>query len=219
MLRLSGSGTFQILIGTASYVGLVRILSVFGSAALAGYTIGIRVIIFALLPAFGISNAAATMVGQNLGAGRPDRAERAVWTAALLQHGLPRRASASSSSWRARPIAALFTTDPAVQPFAVGCLRIVSLGFVFYAVRHGADAVVQRRRRHVDADAHQPVRVLAVGDPAGVVAGARRRLRPARRVHRADGRLLDARGGERGAVQAGGVEDEEGLEAIACRAV
>jgi putative MATE family efflux protein len=82
VLRLSGSGTIQILIGTASYVGLVRILSVFGSAALAGYTIGIRIIIFALLPAFGISNAAATMVGQNLGAGRPDRAEEAVWTAA-----------------------------------------------------------------------------------------------------------------------------------------
>ena len=83
MLRLSGSGTLQILIGTASYVALVRILSVFGSAALAGYTIGIRLIIFALLPSFGISNAAATMVGQNLGAGHPERAEQAVWTAAF----------------------------------------------------------------------------------------------------------------------------------------
>src|SRR5215471_15480928 len=81
VLRLSGTGTFQILIGTASYVGLIRILSLFGSAALAGYTIGIRVILFALLPAFGISNAAATMVGQNLGAGHPDRAEQAVWRA------------------------------------------------------------------------------------------------------------------------------------------
>src|SRR6188508_2339429 len=83
VVRLSGVGTFQILLSTASYIGLVRILSDFGSAALAGYTIGIRLIIFAILPAYGISNAAATMVGQNLGADRPDRAEQAVWTAAI----------------------------------------------------------------------------------------------------------------------------------------
>jgi putative MATE family efflux protein len=132
VLRLSGSGTVQILIGTASYVGLVRILSVFGSSALAGYTIGIRIIVFALLPAFGISNAAATMVGQNLGAGRPDRAQRAVWTAAIYNMvflgtlGLVFLLGADL-------ITAAFTTDPAVQPFATSCLRIVSLGFVFYA--------------------------------------------------------------------------------------
>jgi MATE family, multidrug efflux pump len=132
VLRLSGSGTIQILIATASYVGLVRILSMFGSAALAGYTIGIRVILFALLPAFGISNAAATMVGQNLGAGRPDRAEHAVWTAAIYNMvflgivGLVFLAAAPQ-------IARLFTSDPLVQPFAIGCLRTVSLGFVFYA--------------------------------------------------------------------------------------
>jgi putative MATE family efflux protein len=132
VLRLSGLGTFQILIGTASYIGLVRILSQFGSAALAGYTIGIRLIVFALLPAFGLSNAAATMVGQNLGAGRPDRAERAVWTAAVYNMvflgavGLVFLAGAPF-------ITALFTTDPLVQPYAVGCLRTVSLGFVFYA--------------------------------------------------------------------------------------
>jgi putative MATE family efflux protein len=132
VLRLSGSGTIQILIGTASYVALVRILSIFGSAALAGYTIGIRVIIFGLLPAFGLSNAAATMVGQNLGAGQPDRAERAVWTAArynmifLGTLGLVYLAAAPL-------IAAAFTSDPAVRPFAIGCLRTVSLGFVFYA--------------------------------------------------------------------------------------
>jgi MATE family, multidrug efflux pump len=131
VLKLSGSGTLQILIGTASYVGLVRILSVFGSAALAGYTIGIRMIIFALLPAFGISNAAATMVGQNLGAGKPDRAERAVWTAALYSMvflgavGIVFVAGAG-------PLVSLFTSDPEVRVFAVGCLRIVSLGFVFY---------------------------------------------------------------------------------------
>jgi putative MATE family efflux protein len=132
VLRLSGSGTIQILIGTASYVGLVRILSVFGSAALAGYTIGIRIIIFALLPAFGISNAAATMVGQNLGARKPERAEEAVWTAArynmLFLGGV-----GLVFLLAAGPITSLFTNDPLVQPFAIACLRTVSLGFVFYA--------------------------------------------------------------------------------------
>jgi putative MATE family efflux protein len=132
VLRLSGSGTLQILIATASYVALVRILSAFGSAALAGYTIGIRVIVFALLPSFGISNAAATMVGQNLGAGRPDRAESAVWTAAfynMLFLGVVGLVFLTG----ARPIVSLFTTDPAVAIHAVSCLRIVSIGFVFYA--------------------------------------------------------------------------------------
>jgi Na+-driven multidrug efflux pump len=132
VLRLSGSGTIQILIGTASYIGLVRILSVFGSPALAGYTIGMRVIIFAILPAYGVSNAAATMVGQNLGAGRPDRAERAVWTAAFYNMiflgivGLVFLVAAPL-------IASLFTNDPGVKPYAIGCLRTVSLGFLFYA--------------------------------------------------------------------------------------
>lgn len=132
VLRLSGSGTIQILIGTASYVGLVRIISIFGSAALAGYTIGIRIIIFALLPAYGISNAAATMVGQNLGAGKPERAESAVWTATRYNMlflgviGLVFLVGADA-------ITAFFSTDPAVQPYASSCLRIVSLGFVFYA--------------------------------------------------------------------------------------
>jgi putative MATE family efflux protein len=132
VLRLSASGTFQILIGTASYVGLVRILSVFGSAALAGYTIGIRIILFALLPAFGLSNAAATMVGQNLGASRPDRAERAVWTAARYNMAFL-GSLGLFFLLAAGPIASFFTADPIVKEFAVDCLRIVSLGFVFFA--------------------------------------------------------------------------------------
>jgi putative MATE family efflux protein len=132
VVRLSGSGTFQILIGTASYIGLVRILSMFGSTALAGYTIGIRVILFALLPAFGISNAAATMVGQNLGAKQPERAERAVWTAAgynMVFLGIVGVLFLAA----APQIARFFTADAAVQPYAIACLRIVSLGFLFYA--------------------------------------------------------------------------------------
>jgi putative MATE family efflux protein len=131
VLRLSGSGTLQILIGTASYVGIVRIISLFGSSALAGYTIGIRVIVFALLPAFGISNAAATMVGQNLGAGRADRAERAVWTATI--YNMVFLGSVGLFFWLlANPIARLFTNDPEVLTYAVNCLSIVSFGFIFY---------------------------------------------------------------------------------------
>ena len=132
VLRLSGSGTLQILIATASYVALVRILSQFGSAALAGYTIGIRLIIFALLPSFGISNAAATMVGQNLGAGKPDRAERAVWKAAFYNLIFLGAVGVIFLAG-ARIIVSFFTDDVTVASYAVSCLRIVSLGFVFYA--------------------------------------------------------------------------------------
>ena len=132
VLRLSGTGTFQVLIGTASYVALVRLVSVFGSAPLAGYTIGMRIILFALLPAFGVSNAAATMVGQNLGARRIDRAEAAVWTAAVYNMLFLGSVSVLFLLG-ARPIVALFTDDPAVLPYAVDCLRIISLGFLFYA--------------------------------------------------------------------------------------
>jgi Na+-driven multidrug efflux pump len=132
LLRLSSTGMVQALVGTASWIGLIRILSSFGSDALAGYTIGIRVIIFALLPSWGLSNAAATMVGQALGAKKPDRAERAVWIAGFYNMCFLGSVGLAFVLF-ANPIVGLFTRDPAVVPFAVDCLRIVALGFLFYA--------------------------------------------------------------------------------------
>ncbi len=132
LLRISGSGIFQVMIGTASWIGLVRILSGFGSAALAGYTIGIRIIVFAILPSWGMSNAAATLVGQNLGARKPDRAERSVWIAALYNMIFLGCVGATFVAL-AGPVIHLFTDDPAVVPYGTACLRFVSYGFLFYA--------------------------------------------------------------------------------------
>ena len=132
LLRLSGTGTFQVLVGTASWIGLVRIISTFGAHAVAGYTIGVRVIIFALLPSWGLANAAATMVGQGLGAGKPERAERAVWIAGLYNMYFLGSVGLVFVIL-AGPIVSVFTQDAAVAPVAASCLRIVSCGYLFYA--------------------------------------------------------------------------------------
>lgn len=132
LVRLSATGTFQVFIGMASWIGLVRIISSFGSNAVAGYTFGIRVILFALLPSWGMANAAATMVGQALGAGNPDRAERAVWKAGFYNMvflgivGLIFILFAPQIIW-------FYTDDPDVAQYGVDCLRIVAYGFLFYA--------------------------------------------------------------------------------------
>src|SRR6266567_3082046 len=132
LVKLSGTGTFQVFIGMASWIGLMRTISTFGTAALAGYVVGIRVILFALLPSWGMSNAAATMVGQALGAKKPERAERAVWRAGFYNMiflgcvGLVFVIFARQIIW-------LFTSDTSVMPYGVDCLRIVACGFLFYA--------------------------------------------------------------------------------------
>jgi Na+-driven multidrug efflux pump len=133
LLRLSGSGTFQVLVGTASYIGLVRIMSSFGSAALAGYTIAIRILVFALLPSWGLSNAAATMVGQSLGAGKPERAERAAWLAGRYNMVVLGTVGAVFIVL-AGPIIGLFTHDSVALPTGATGLRTMSYGFVFYAL-------------------------------------------------------------------------------------
>ena len=132
IVQLSGSATLQNLIGMASWIGLVRILAGYGSDALAGYTIAVRLIIFALLPSWGLSNAAATMVGQSLGAKKPDRAEASVWRAG--RYNAVFLTAVGIFFFAAAPlILRAFTSDPTVTGYAVDCLRIVALGYPLYA--------------------------------------------------------------------------------------
>jgi putative MATE family efflux protein len=132
MCRLSGTGLLQVLLQTTSWIGLVRVISLFGSSALAGYTIGIRTILFALLPSWGLGSAAATMVGQALGAGKPERAEKAVWTAGFYNMIFLGIVGAVFVVF-APSIVAIYTSDPEIARHGVNCLRIVASGYVFYA--------------------------------------------------------------------------------------
>jgi len=133
LLRLSAGATGQYLIATTSWIFLVRIISIFGSQAVAGYTIAIRIMFFTLLPSWSVSNATATLVGQNLGAGRPDRAQRAVWITGyvnivflgiigLVLALIPER------------FIVLFIQDPEVIAYGVSCLRIMSYGYIAYGL-------------------------------------------------------------------------------------
>ncbi len=132
MLRLSGSGAVQVFIGETSWIFLMRLLAGFGSAALAGFTIAIRLVVFALLPAAGLANAAATMVGQALGARDPERAERSVWIAGFMN--LLYLSAAGAIFVLATPaVVHLFGGDGATREFAVLALRTLALGFPFYA--------------------------------------------------------------------------------------
>ena len=132
MVRLSGSAVLQALIGNSSWIGLVRIVATFGSAALAGYTVAIRIVVFAILPALGLANAAATLVGQNLGAKQPDRAETSVWHACFYNLLFLTSVGFVFVFFPA-PLVSLFGSDPAVTAYAVRGLRIISLGFPLYA--------------------------------------------------------------------------------------
>lgn len=132
LLNVSLTGILQFAIPQIAWTGLVRMVSVFGDAALAGYTIGIRIIIFVLLPSWGLSGAAATLVGQNLGARQPERAEESVWKTGLYNMLFMGVVGVFFVLF-AGPVIRLFTRDPAVVPLGVSCLRILSYGNVGYA--------------------------------------------------------------------------------------
>jgi putative MATE family efflux protein len=133
LLRVSFGGIFQNLIATTSWILLVRIIAVFGAAALAGYTIAIRIIIFALLPAWGLSNAAATLVGQNLGAGYPEKAEKSVWITGYINMALMGIIGLVLFLFPGTFIR-IFIEDPEVVAQGIIALQIISIGFVFYGL-------------------------------------------------------------------------------------
>lgn len=132
LIRLSIGGIFQYFVGMASWIGLVRMVAFFGGTAVAGYTVAMRIFIFAILPSWGMANAAATLVGQNLGAGQPNRAEQSVWRAGfynMIFLGL----IAVAFVVFARPLTSIFTDDAAVIGIASKTLRTISYGYIFYA--------------------------------------------------------------------------------------
>ena len=132
LMRISVTGMVQFFVATASWMGVMRIMALFGSVTLAGYTIALRLVLFSILVSWGLSNAAATLVGQSLGAGKPERAERAVWLAGIYNTIF--LTSASTLFWLlTEPLVASFTTNPEVLSVGVESLRYLSAGQIFAA--------------------------------------------------------------------------------------
>jgi len=133
MLVISVGGIGQFLITTASWVVLMRIVAFYGSGPIAAYTIALRMIEFTILPAWGLGNAAATLVGQNLGANLPDRAEQSAWQAAKY-NAVFMSLVGVMMLLMAPQVTGLFSSDPEVLRYGTSCLRILGVGFPMYAV-------------------------------------------------------------------------------------
>ena len=133
LLRVSIPGAVQLAIAMSSYIFLMRVISAYGSNAVAGFTIGIRIFAFTFLPAWGLGNAAATLVGQNLGAKQPERAERSVWMAARYNAAFLLTVAVIFISIPS-VFVGIFTDDPVIAQYAADCLRYCSYGYGFYAV-------------------------------------------------------------------------------------
>jgi putative MATE family efflux protein len=132
LFRVSLNGMFQVLVGMTSWLGLVRITASFGSSALAGYLIAIRIIMFIILPAWGLCNAAATLVGQSLGAGKPERAEQAVYRAGFYNMAFMGTVAVIFIIF-AESFLGVFSREPEVLRYGASCLRTISYGYCFYA--------------------------------------------------------------------------------------
>ena len=133
MLRISAGGIGQFLIATASWIALIRIVAVYGSAPVAAFTIAIRTVEFAILPSWGLGNAASTLVGQNLGAGKPERAEAFVWRA-VKYNVIFMTAIGATIIVFAGTIIGWFTADPETLRYGKPCLQILGLGYPGWAV-------------------------------------------------------------------------------------
>ena len=132
LLRVSVTGILQFAIGHVSWIFLVRIVAMFGAASVAGYTVAIRIVVFFILPSWGLSNAAATLVGQNLGAKHPDRAAQAVWRTGFYNMLFLGSMGVFFAVF-ATPVVRLFVNDPEVVPIAALALRTFACGNVGYA--------------------------------------------------------------------------------------